>query len=271
MKGRMEMENNKERLKVPEFEEIRKTYEQESAKQKTFKALVYGGMGVGKTNLLKTCRRPILVDSFDPGGTKTIRSEIEEGWIMADVRWEDEDPMAPTKITAWDKVYHQRKRSGLFDKLGTYAIDSATTLAGAAMNEVLKKAGRLGGPPFQQDYLPAMAIVESIVRDITNLPCDVILIAHEDVDKDEVSGRMFVGPSFVGKLRGRVPILFDEVYCALSKETSSGVQYSLLTKATGMYRARTRLGKGGIFETYEVQDIKALLKKVGYSTEDKPY
>jgi len=253
-----------------EFEEIRALYNSQ-AQQKSFNALVYGDFGTGKTQVLKTCRRPIHVDSFDPGGTKTVRDEIKAGWILADTRYEVEDPMKPTAFELFDKEYHRRKRDGYFDAIGTYVIDSATTWANAAMNLILRKAGRLGGPPFQQDYLPAMSMIENAIKDMTTLPCDVILTAHLDVDKDEATGRMFVGPMFVGKLKQRIPLLFDELYCAQIKKSAAGEQYILLTKSDGIFKARTRLGKGGIFDAAEVPDIKALLKKAGYPTEDKEY
>lgn len=251
-----------------EFEEIRKMYDS-AAYNKTFNAIIYGDMGSGKTNLLRTCRKPVLVHSFDPGGTKTIRDEIVAGSIVVDSRFEQEDPKDPKAFDLFDKEYHRLKKGGMFDQIGTYAIDSATTWAASAMNLVLKKAGRPGGQPFQQDYLPAMTMIENAIRDMTGLPCDCVLICHEDVDKDEGSGRMFVGPLFVGKLKVRVPALFDEVYHAEAKETSGSVVYSLLTRSTGLYKARTRLGKGGIFDVREVQDIKALLKKAGFDTSDK--
>jgi len=73
---------------------------------------------------------------------------------------------------------------------------------------------------------------------------------------------------FVGKLKVRGPILFDEIYMAVTKATSKGAEYSLLTRNTGLYKARTRLGKGK-FETYEQQDIKALLQKAGWESGDK--
>ncbi len=251
-----------------EFEDIKKMYDSHD-RNKSFNALVYGPMGSGKTNLVRTCRGPVLIHSFDPGGTKTVRDEIEAGHVFADTRYEDEDPLKPTAFENWDREYHRLKNGGLFDKIGTFVIDSATTWSSAAMNVVLKRAGRLGSQPFQQDYLPAMVLIENAIKDMTTLPCDCLLLCHEDADKDEASGKMFVGPLFVGKLKYRVPILFDEVYYACTKETSSGVNYHLLTRSTGLYKARTRLGKGGLFDTYEVQDIKALLKKAGYDTSDK--
>jgi hypothetical protein len=241
----------------------------DNARTNTFNALIYGSMGSGKTNILKTCRLPVLVHSFDPGGTKTIRDEIAAGKIIADTRFETEDPKNPKVAVAWDKEYDRLKRGGIFEQIGTYAIDSGTTFSGSFMNEVLRKAGRAAGTPQQNDYLPTMMMMENAIKDITSLPCDFVFICHEDTDKDEATGRMFVGPLMIGKLKYRIPILFDEIYYATTTETSAGVNYKLLTRSTGLYKARTRLGKGGLFETYEEQDIKKLLKKAGYSTEDK--
>jgi hypothetical protein len=245
------------------------TMYKDNARTSTFNALIYGPMGTGKTNITRTCRKPVLIHSFDPGGTKTVRDEVDKGTIFVDNRFEVEDPMNPNAFANWDKEYHRLKQGGVFDKIGTYVIDSGTTWSGSAMNVVLKKAGRAGGTPQQNDYLPTMVMLENAIKDITSLPCDVILIAHEDTDKDEASGKMFVGPLFIGKLKYRIPILFDEIYYACTKETSAGVNYFFLTRATGLYKARTRLGNRGIFETYETQDIKALLKKAGYNNEDK--
>jgi hypothetical protein len=267
---------------VKEFEAIKQTYQAQS-QQDSYNALVYSDFGQGKTRLAKTCRLPVHIDSFDPGGTRTLKDEIEgketptksdpyraTGKIMADVRFEIEDPMKPTAFALWDKEYHRRKREGYFSMIGTYFLDSATTWASAAMNVILEKAGRKGMAPHQQDYLPAMVMIENAIKDLVSLPCDVILTAHLDVDKDEATGRMFVGPLFVGKLKQRVPLLFDELYCAQVRRSAAGETYNLLTRSDGIFKARTRLGREGIFETLEESDIKKLLKKAGYSIEDKP-
>jgi len=256
-----------------EFEDIRRMYS-ESTTQKHAAFLVYGGSGVGKTRLLKTCRKPIHIDSFDPRGTLTVRDEIKAGWILADTRFELEDPFKPTVFELWDKEYERRQRDGYFANIGTYAIDSATMWSSAAMNQVLKttKGGsRAGTQPFQQDYLPAMYMIENAIKDFLSLPCDIVLIAHENELKDDVTGKLYVTPLFTGKLQQRVPLLFDELYHMETTRTSAGIKYSMLTQSDGTFKARTRLGKDGIFTANEEPDIKALLKKAGYPTEDKPY
>lgn len=236
---------------------------------KSFNAIVYGDSGTGKSFSLRTCRRPVLVHSFDPGGQKGNRKLVDEGWFFVDSRWETEDPMRPSVFAAWDKEYHRLLHGGLFANIGTFVLDSATSHAATALNVTLQKAGRAGGHPFQQDYAPSMALLEASYRSMTTLPCDVVLIAHQDVDKDEASGRMFVGPLFIGKLKMRIPLLFDELYYAHTKESSAGVKYEWLTRSTGLFKARSRLAAEGKLETYEPQDFKNILRKAGLSDADR--
>ena len=252
-----------------EAAKLREMYNNDPTTQ-SFNAVVYGGLGTGKTSLLRTARKPVLVHSFDPGGTKVLRDEIEAGSILVDSRFEREDPRQPKAFKLFDDEYHRLRRDGFFEHVGTYVIDSVTTWAQCAMNAVLQKAGRAGGVPQQNDWMPQMMMMENAMRDFVALPCDCILLGHDDVTKDESSGQMFSGLMITGKLSRRVPLLFDEIYCALTKETSKGIEYQLLTRATGMYQARSRLGKGGELDLYEKPDIKGILKKVGFSTDDKP-
>ena len=149
-----------------EAEKLQKMYA-DDPRTKTFNAIVYGDIGCGKTYSLKTARRPVLIHSFDPGGTMSIRDELEKEnpTMFADVRFEQEDPNFPSMFREWDATYHDLKRKGFFSLLGTFVIDSATTWAQCAMNEILRMQGRAGtvkkgagskgtgfhGVPFQDD------------------------------------------------------------------------------------------------------------------------
>jgi len=134
----------------------------------------------------------------------------------------------------------------------------------------LKKAGRAGSQPFQNDWLPQMQVIENAMRSFISLPCDCILIGHDDMNKDDATGKMFISLMITGKLSKRVPLLFDEIYHAGTKETSKGVEYQLLTQKTGLYQARSRLAKDGKIDMYEEQNIKGIMKKAGILTDDKP-
>jgi len=85
-----------------ELSELQTMYK-DNARTNSFNALIYGAMGTGKTNIARTCRKPVLIHSFDPGGTKTVRDEVEKGTVYVDNRFENEDAMNPTAFAAWDK------------------------------------------------------------------------------------------------------------------------------------------------------------------------
>ena len=252
-----------------EVQKIREMYKT-SSQNSSFNAIVYGDIGTGKTNLLRTCRFPVLIHSFDPGGTKTIRDCIDSGDVIADTRFEDEDSNKPSAYREWEKEFDRLRGTDFFKSIGTYVIDSATTWSDAMMNEILKKNGRSGQIPQIQDYLVQQNTVRDTMKCFTNLPCDCILTGHIQMDKDEVTGRMMSSIMIAGKSSIKMPLLFDEIYVAISKSTSKGVEYSLLTRNDGVYKARTRLGRNNVLEAYEEPNIKKILDKTGMDSKDKP-
>ena len=232
--------------------------------------LIYGDMGSGKTSMaVDTCRKPCLVHSFDPGGCDSVDPKlIASGLVLVDNRFERDSAKSPVAFEAWDKEFERLLNGGFFANIGTYVLDSATTWSSAAMYAVLKKAGRAAGVPQQNDYLPQMTMLENAIKVICALPCDVVLTAHQKADKDEITGKISATPLFTGKLTQRIPLLFNEIYHAVAKETSKGTEYSVQTQACSTYMARTRLGRRGSFEKFERPDIKYLLKKGGKSDND---
>jgi len=66
----------------------------------------------------------------------------------------------------------------------------------------------------------------------------------------------------------KIPSKFDEFYYLSAKEENGKIIRRLLTTINGKHEARTRIGSGK-FDMYEEPDIKKLLKKAGYSHEDK--
>jgi hypothetical protein len=193
-----------------------------------------------------------------------------KGEILVDTRCEEEDAKRPTAYELWEREFDRFRHSDFFDHIGTYVIDSATTWADALMNAILKKNGRAAGTPQQMDWMVQMNTIRDSLKAFVALPCDCILTAHVDYDKDEVSGRLLGNPLMTGKLKQKIPLLFDEIYVTRAQRTSKGTEYSLLTQSDGVYRVRTRLGTGGLFDPSEAPDIKALLKKAGMDYQDKP-
>ena len=81
----------------------------------------------------------------------------------------------------------------------------------------------------------------------------------------------------IGTLKAaiKIPIEFSEMYVIKTQEAvQQGVPKiirTLLTRNTGKYQAKTRMGKNGLFEMYEPADLGAMMRKAGYSTENKPF
>ena len=83
-----------------EFRTIRELYESNPNKD-TFNAIIYGYMGTGKTQVIGTARKPVLIHSFDPGGEKVLVDKIKKGQVMVNSEFQHEDDKKPTSYRAW--------------------------------------------------------------------------------------------------------------------------------------------------------------------------
>lgn len=259
-----------------QFSEIRARYEADT-NQSSYNALIAGESGTGKSFLLSTARKPVFIDSFDPGGSKCLRPWIEKGEILVDTRWEHEPNFKPkgtwkpTVYEEWAKVTNERKKNGFYNHLGTYVVDSGTRLADAIMNFTLGKRGAAGNAPqWEKDYTPQKVLFQNAVQALLSLPCDFIMTGHLEPDKDEVTGKVTWRYMATGKATVAIPLLFDEIYVTLASPKGQGVEYKLLTAGAGRYLARSRLAQEGRLDTYEEPNIKKILRKAGLPTDDKP-
>lgn len=262
-----------DRLVLDTPEEVKKLQQmyEEDPRQKTFNILLLGEQGSGKTFLLRTARKPVHFDSFDPGGTRNLMDLVKKGEIVPDTRWENEDPSNPTAFSMWEKVTKERIRSGYFNQFASYCLDSSTSWSDAIMNQVLRSAGLAGeAPRWAHDYVPQKVKIQNWIKVLLALPCDFYLTGHLDGKQDEVTGGMSYRFMTTGKGSVTIPLLFDEIYVMDPKQTSKGVEYRVLTQSTGRHIARSRLARKGLLQQYEEPDIKKILTKVGLPTADKP-
>lgn len=239
--------------------------------QGSLNALIVGEMGSGKTHLLKTARKPVLVYSFDPGGTKTLRSEIKRGEIVPVTSMENEaESMKHDR--AWkdfESTFERHRRKGVFNHIGTVAIDSFTTALHALIRSVAVRENRDYSVLAIQDWQVVGNVIRDLVKVFTNLPCDFICTAHVDFTKDEVAGGLKSSIKAPPSLKIDLPLLFDEIYFLESREVGGQISRKLITQNTGKFECRTRIGSDGRFEVREDPNIKDLLKKAGINPADK--
>jgi hypothetical protein len=257
-----------------ELKRVRDYYNQDPL-QKRFSAIISGDIGSGKTYLLSTARFPVHIDSFDPGGTKCLKPWIDKGDIVADTRWEDEDPFNPKAYTAWERDMEVRIKTGYFDMFGTYALD-LSMFSDAVMNYQQNLAGRAGEVPMhRRDYNPQKTIVVNKIKRLMSLKCDFFLLAHlrelEDSSID-TKGNVIKNYRYRLNITGNavltIPLQFDELYVLLG--TGSPIKREMLIESQGKYIARSRLKSLGKLSNKEEPDIKKLLKKIGLDWQDKP-
>jgi hypothetical protein len=251
--------------------------------QKRFSALITGETNSGKTYLLRTARFPVHIDSFDPDGTKClsdlIRSEDNpNGQIVADTSYETEDPYNPAAFAKWMKDTEIRLETGYYNLFGTYCLDSFTLFEDSIIGYGMGLKSRAGEvPQHRKDYNPAKVYAENYIKKMMNLTCDFIINGHlkketrlisidkqDGIRREETTFRLLT----IGQAVITIPLLFSEIYVIQGKGMPP--KRKIVTDASGEYLARSRLKRNGLLNVEEEPNIKAILKKAGYPSDDKP-
>jgi hypothetical protein len=243
-----------------------------SGTQASLNYLIYGDFGTGKSHILSTSRLPLYVHSFDAGGTKVdcLRDLAEKNLAILDTSCENEDWKNPWAFAAWEKQFQQLYSSGAFNHIGTYALDSLSFFGAAIMNAVLKKGGRAGTLPQQQDYYYYRELLFDVVSKLSALPCDIVFTAHVSVSKDEVTGATRSTIKTVGSAKEDLPAVFDMVLLAdVVTKTSGDPEYRVQVKPTARLRARARIGSSKL-SPYEKPDLMAIRTKAGRPIDHLP-
>ncbi len=85
-------------------------------------------------------------------------------------------------------------------------------------------------------------LIEGKLRQIIGLPCNVIVISHIDVVRDEKTGNILdISPLLTGQLREKIPGAFQEVYYCTTKRANQKTEWVLQTVPIGFTKARSRL------------------------------
>lgn len=245
-------------------------------------ALIYGNKGSGKTSLLRTARKPVLLDMFDSDADQVLLSDKGDRpeWLLPRAFHDG----TPASFSRWALSLPGLVKEGVFDSIGTYCLDSLTTWSESLIQYVLEQARKQRanhGPTMEiQDWGTVLDLVRTYIKTILSLPCDVIVTGHIQKDQDQVTGRIGYDVMIQGSSSQRLPIYFSEVYILetqnrVGKDGKPAVDRFLITHNDGMYKASTRLGRLGengkpIFDLHEPPDIKMLLEKAGLDIDDLP-
>lgn len=206
------------------------------------KVLVYGQAGAGKTSLVKTLPKPIVLSA--EGGLLSIQD--------ADLPFIEIGDMDTLK-----EAYTWLTQSDEAKGFESVALDSISEIA-----EVVLNAEKKATKDPRQAYGAMQEQMADIIRAFRDLPGrHVYMSAKLEKTQDEM-GRVLYAPSMPGNKTGQaLPYFFDEVLALRVEKDGEGVtQRALMCDSDGLWLAKDRSGK---LEAWEAPDLGAIIAKMG--------
>jgi len=206
------------------------------------KMLVYGAAGSGKTSLIKSLPKPIVLSA--EGGLLSIQD--------ADLPY-----IEVTSMGELQEAYAWLMESNEAKAFESVAIDSISEIAEVCLNHEKKvnKDPRAAYGAMQDQ----MADIIRVFRDLPGK--HVYMTAKVEKSTDEM-GRILYAPSMPGNKTGQsLPYFFDEVLALrVEKDADGKTQRALMCDSDGLWLAKDRSGK---LSAWESPDLGTIIAKIG--------
>lgn len=206
--------------------------------------LVIGDGGTGKTVFAGTFPKPYFFD-FDRG-MASLRGKDVEFDTFKDA---PKDSKAISKAngiypwgTAWTEFIRQLNVLGEMMDKGlcpheTIVLDSLTTMANIALHWVLKQTNHNGSDPVDPGrWYQQMSALEQVMDQLTSWPIIKVVTAHIQRDTNSITQNVEQLALVTGKLAGKLPIYFDEVYFTKIVGKGREREFVLQTVGDGMVK-----------------------------------
>jgi phage nucleotide-binding protein len=205
------------------------------------KLLVYGAAGAGKTSLITTLPKPIVLSA--EAGLLSIQ---DADLPFIEINTLDDLRQAYVYITSEAGAEYE-----------SVALDSISEIAEVVLNAEKKIA-----KDPRQAYGAMQEQVSDLIRAFRDLPNKhVYMSAKLEKSQDEM-GRMLYAPSMPGNKVGQsLPYFFDEVLALrVEKDADGNTQRALMCDTDGLWAAKDRSGK---LASWEAPDLGAIIEKIG--------
>ena len=153
-----------------------------------------------------------------------------------------------------------KMREGYFDQFDWVAIDGATQMARAMMDDVLAREGRLGYVPEQSDYNIVKTQMERVLRLFCAMDISFYFVVHlGDITQNETTKRIIQPLILPGDLRSVAKTMFSQVFRTDVDEDSDGnVIYTIQTRPD-RYNKGPRTSIRGLPKTVDVTIKETLM------------
>jgi phage nucleotide-binding protein len=205
------------------------------------KLLVYGAAGAGKTSLITTLPKPIVLSA--EAGLLSIQ---DADLPFIEINTIDDLRQAYVYVTGEGGEEYQ-----------SVALDSISEIA-----EVILNAEKKIAKDPRQAYGAMQEQVSDLIRAFRDLPGKhVYMSAKLEKSQDEM-GRMLYAPSMPGNKVGQsLPYFFDEVLALrVERDAEGNTQRALMCDTDGLWAAKDRSGK---LAPWEAPDLGAVIEKIG--------
>lgn len=128
-------------------------------------------------------------------------------------------------------------------KYATVVVDNLSAMTDLCMEKALQldpKRSATGGPLWEVHYSMVKNLMEGRLRQLLNLKCNIVFIAHLDAIKDKGGAIIGVEPSLTGKLSADVPSYFDEAYYHFTRREGGETKWLIQTVPIGLNHGRSR-------------------------------
>ena len=148
----------------------------------------------------------------------------------------------------------------------TVIVDNVSAMTDVCMERAMQldsKRSPTGGPLWNVHFQMVKNLMEGRLRQLLNLECNLVIIAHLDTIKDEAGAVIGVEPSFTGKLSADIPAYFSEVYYHTHKRVEGNTKWYIQTVPIGRNHGRSRLsGKARLLPDYIENDYQELMNYI---------
>ena len=212
-------------------------------KNNGLKILGYGPSGIGKTYMISTCPRPLVINVATENGLLTLRNKAIPYITISNIN-ELEDVMD----------YLQKEENWV--KFDTLCIDSLSEVAEVCLAEQ-KEANKDGRKAYS-----AMAdeMMERI-RNLISIPEKNLYCICKQKKIQDDNGRILFSPDVPGNsFSQKLPYYFDEVFAFRMMKNSEGEMMRYIqTYPDERYDAKDRSGN---LSQFEEPDISKIISKI---------
>lgn len=197
------------------------------------KVMSVGESGTGKSIFAATFPTPGFI--FDFGGEILSYKGKDFDYEQYDV--------SPQGWGKFEKDFIQLKKDIAEGKYQTVIIDNTSAMNDLCMEKSLQldpRRSKTNGPIWNVHYGMVKNLMEGRLRQLLNLNCNLVLIAHLKTLTDEDGAIVGVEPSFTGSLSADVPSYFDEVYYHSTRKEGGDTKWYIQTVPLGRNRGRSR-------------------------------